>query len=232
MQDIATKMHDTELRAAAIFALGCLIDTGRSKTPTEESSEAAAERAAVERSILDIVHGAASDGAIIVRIECAIAFARAAVAPTVPSSKKQHHEHLGAAFETQRDRVMQDFSAHRNMLVYQPGVIYESPASSVAGASSKQRSAQLRGPASEGGPHPARCAPGESEPGNGRGRRHRSVRSIEAGASPPTSGPVSRAASGALRRHTPASMLLRVVALQHCKARATFCATLACQGGE
>jgi hypothetical protein len=200
-------MLDTDIRAAAVFALGSLIDAGLSRAVPYESDDAAAERAALEREILAIMHAAAADGAMTVRIECAIAIARAAVPPASPHSKKRHHELIAAAFEAQRERVMSEFSAHQNMLLFQHhGTIYKLPASGARGGgpasiTSSRFGAGGRGtpgPASEGVPSSLRFVGEEGSVKSGQAyaqRHHRSMRSADGVGS---SCPVSRAPSSVL----------------------------------
>jgi hypothetical protein len=155
VQDVISNMYDTEVRGAAVFALGCLIDTGLHRNLADETDEQANERIARERDMLSIVHNVANDGSMLVRVECAIAIARAAVTPTSLTSKKKHNILIAQAFDSQRERVMFEYSAHRIMMVYQPGMIAESPTSSVHTSASKVSCGHHtvpRAPASEGLP--------------------------------------------------------------------------------
>jgi hypothetical protein len=110
-------MWDAEVRASAIFALGCLIEQDTARVLVDEPQEQANMRFGIEQEILGVVHDAAADGAVIVRVECAIAIGRAASLPGFIGSRKRHHILLAQAFEKQHDCVMEAYTAQQNLLM-------------------------------------------------------------------------------------------------------------------
>ena len=184
LQDVIYSMHDAELRAAATFALGCLIDTGLTRSTLEEGEAAADARFAMEQEVLEIVHDAASDGSTLVRVECAIAIGRAACVPAFVASKKRHSGLIAQAFEAQHARVVHEYSAHRNMFAYQPASLQLG------------RPGVPRAPVSEGGV-PRSQVGGRPSDGRGGVRLSASLDPWGKRNDARTSAPVSRTASGA-----------------------------------
>lgn len=118
VQDTYYTSFNAEVRAAAVFALGCCINSGSTAIGHGPYSELEIELFRVEQDILALLQLAVTDGSMLVRAECALAIGRAAMIPpgTQASARIRelsHHDHFANAFQRQKKRVVQYVNQQR-----------------------------------------------------------------------------------------------------------------------
>jgi hypothetical protein len=155
LQDVYQNSFNAEVRAASIFALGCCINSSivpiEGPTPTERDRELFR----LEQEVLMLMHLATTDGSMLVRVECAIAIARAAVIP--PSnimhggdSELCHHTQFLKAFQNQRARVLLDMNHQRMSMMMLAPALHHSDTGAVTPDALESRRGGLRGTHSDG----------------------------------------------------------------------------------
>lgn len=118
MQDTYHSSFNAEVRAAAIFALGCCINSGSGAIGNGPYCDRDQELFRIEQDILALLQLAVTDGAMLVRTECALAIGRAAMIPPGTQASAQarelsHHDHFVNAFQRQKQRVVQYVNQQR-----------------------------------------------------------------------------------------------------------------------
>jgi hypothetical protein len=155
LQETYQTSFNAEVRAAAIFALGCCINSSiapsESPTPTERDRELFK----LEQDVLMLMHLAATDGSMLVRVECAIAIGRAAVIPASNvlhggETELCHHDQFLEAFKNQRARVLLDMNHKRMSMMMLAPTLNHSDAGAVTPDTSESRRGGLRGTHSDG----------------------------------------------------------------------------------
>lgn len=101
-----------------MFALGCCINSGSSAIGCGPCSDQDQELFAIEQDIISLLQQAVTDGAMLVRAECALAIGRAAIIPpgtqaSAQSRELSHHDHFVNAFQRQKQRVVQYVNQQR-----------------------------------------------------------------------------------------------------------------------
>jgi hypothetical protein len=141
---------NSEVRAAAIFALGCCINSSILPNDGTNITDRDRELFRLEQDILMLMHLAATDGSMLVRVECAIAIGRAAIVP--PSNAMQaterelcHHDHFLKAFQAQKARVLLDMNHQRMSMMMLAPVLSNSEQGMTTPDTSRSRRAALRG---------------------------------------------------------------------------------------
>ena len=156
LQESYHTSFNAEVRAAAIFALGCCIN---SSIVSSEGSAMMAERDRelfkLEQDVLMLMHLAATDGSMLVRVEIAIAIGRAAVIP--PSNLLQagdrelcHHDQFLKAFQAQKARVLLDMNHQRMSMMMLAPALQHSDAAAATPHTAGSRKVGLRGTYSDG----------------------------------------------------------------------------------
>lgn len=109
----------------------------------------------LEQDVLMLMHLAATDGSMLVRVECAIAIGRAAVIP--PANLLQtgerelcHHGQFLKAFQAQKARVLLDMNHQRMSMMMLAPALHNSDAGVATPDTSGSRKQALRGTHSDG----------------------------------------------------------------------------------
>lgn len=155
LQETYFTSFNAEVRAAAIFALGCCINSSIVPSDGGAVTERDRELFRLEQDVLMLMHLAATDGSMLVRVECAIAIGRAAVTP--PSSMVQagerelcHHEQFLKAFRAQKARVLLDMNHQRMSMMMLAPDMDNADASVATPNMARSRKGVLRGTHSDG----------------------------------------------------------------------------------
>lgn len=105
VQSLAQMSFDPEVRAAAIYALGRLIDTGLIHTNREDAAAENAIRLDLEMHVLTFLMPPTLDGSPLVRAEVAAAISRAACVPA-SGGLKRHNMFFSTAMDAQQRRTL------------------------------------------------------------------------------------------------------------------------------
>ena len=103
--DLVGMSYDAEVRSAAVFALGCIIDTGL-HGPPDEKPDTRTARLDIEQHILSNLLPRTFDGSPLVRTEVAVAISRAACVPS-NSGLTRHNMYFTESIEKHQQRIME-----------------------------------------------------------------------------------------------------------------------------
>lgn len=153
MQESYQTSFNAEVRAAAIFALGCCLNSSVVPSDGNEVTEHTRELFRLEQDVLMLIHQAVRDGSMLVRVECSIAIGRAAVVPpssTGSSEERElcHHDQFLKAFQNQRARVLLDMNHQRMSMMMMAPVLHHSETGAATPDTGSRRG--LRGTHSDG----------------------------------------------------------------------------------
>lgn len=156
LQETYHTSFNAEVRAAAIFALGCCINSSIvGVEPSVVNAERDLELFKLEQDVLMLMQLAATDGSMLVRVEIAIAIGRAAVIPTnnlmqAGDGELCHHDQFLKAFQAQKARVLLDMNHQRMSMMMLAPSRHNSDAGAATPNTAASRKAGLRGAQSDG----------------------------------------------------------------------------------